>query len=153
MYKYTHLYEEFLFECDYYDEYANKEIHACALVMAPTMHEAVEAIEKRLPNCCNLHITPYCETQFVWMSQKHYNRLLNDIDGYMFDIPEEEIEIVKCGPEVSKPDFKISDWSNIEVTCDEDKAWEELFNKTINDITDNDDEDYWDCDHPEEDKW
>ena len=149
MYQNTHLYNEYIFECDYYDDFCDKEYHVCALVMAPTMHEAVEAIEQRLPYCTNLHISPFDEQQFVWMSQADYNRMIDPKNEYMFE-QENEVEIVRCGPEVSKPDFKISDWADIEVTCDEDKAWEELFMsaKDMPEGDEDDDTEYWAWDRP-----
>ena len=153
-------YKEYLFECDYYDSWEDKEIHACALIMAPSMHEAVEAIEKRLPYCHNLHITQYDEYGFVWMSQKHYDRLSKQDEPYMFDEEEyPEVIIEKCG--VDEPDHKlqihvpnfaegvqiacdkirkITDDLNrqihdIPVTEEEDAAWNEYFKDTIDDMT------------------
>ena len=139
-------YREFLFECDYYDEWDDKEIHTCALVMAPTMHEAVEAIERRLPYCHNLHITEYDENQFVWMSQEHYNRLSNQDEPFMFDNDEEEeypqVIIEKCGmDDEDDDDYKIDFSNGVPVSEEEDNYWDELFKRTIERMSDPEEDD------------
>ena len=96
---------EYLFKADWYDEYENKELTSYGLVMGNSYAEAMEKIEKRLPYACNIEITEYDESNFVWMNKSHYERLKNG-DENMFDQEEEEEEkeeIIKCGQPSSNP--------------------------------------------------
>ena len=85
--------QEYLFECDWYNDFDDKEEHAYGIVFADTLEIAVIKINKRLPNCYNLNIKEYQECDFVWLNKYNYEKLLNDDYEYMFDEPDSETKL------------------------------------------------------------
>lgn len=116
---------EYLFNCDWYDTFRDKEMHSQGIVMADTYSEAMEKLEHRLPYVNNIHITEYEEMDFIWLNKELYDKISNSENEYGLDDPDEELEKIEtCGPQVSPPD------------------WPE------NEEVDEDDEEYWNYDRP-----
>ena len=124
-------YQIYLFDCDYVD-FNDEEHHVQAVMMAPSMHEAVEAIEKRLPYCSNLFITEYGDTQFLFMNKTLYNRLRNDEDECGLDYDEEEEEYCVCGEDkwedyyashFNPEDRYREDFTRSDSDAEDDEAW------------------------------
>jgi hypothetical protein len=108
-------YQIFLFDCEWYDEYEDKELNPRGLLMAPDFAQAVKAITERFPWCDNIHIKMYDDTQFIFLNEQLYNRISDPNDRYGLDYPTETVTIERCG----------IDHNSIPVSSEEDEYWDE----------------------------
>lgn len=92
-------YQIYLFECDWYAEWLDKEEHSQGLLMASSYAEAVQALVKRCPGTYNIFITEYGDCQFVFLNKTLFSRMLNDDEEIGLDYPEETETIEICGQE------------------------------------------------------
>ena len=95
--------KEYLFKADWYDDHRDKEETSYGLVMGKSYTDVMEKIEHRLPYANNIEINEYDETDFVWMNKCNYDRMKSMDNEIMFDFPDEEEKIIKCGQPSSNP--------------------------------------------------
>ena len=109
--------KEYLFKANWYDDYTNKEETSYGLVMGKSYSDVMAKIEHRLPYANSIEITEYEECDFVWMNKCNYDRMKSGENEIMFDFPDEEEEIFKCGQPSSNPRDL---WPRTYETVDED---------------------------------
>ena len=92
-------YQIYLFECDWYSEWNDKDHHSQGILMAPSYAEAVEAITKRFSYASNIFITEYDDNQFIFLNKTLFNKMLDKDNEWGLEYPEETETIETCGEE------------------------------------------------------
>lgn len=101
-------YTIYAFSCDWID-LNEQERHSQGLTMASSLHEAVEAIENRLPDCWNLNIRQWDDCRFVFLNETLFEKFLD---------PDNE-----CGLEFPEWDLAEKERDRFDSDAEDDEEW------------------------------
>lgn len=80
----------FLFECDWYAQWEDKEIHSQGIVTARTYGEAADAIANRFPDANNIFLDMYDNTSFIFLNKTLFNKMRDPENDWGLDFAEDE---------------------------------------------------------------
>jgi len=95
-------YQIYLFECDWYSEWNDKDNHSQGILMAPSYAEAVQVITERFSYASNIFITAYNDQRFVFLNKTLFKKMLDEDNEWGLDYPEETETIEVCGEQEDK---------------------------------------------------
>lgn len=136
------MYQIYLCEFDWYDDYEDEERHTYTVIMGDSFSDVIDAIEKRFPYANHITIHRRYDHRFFFLNKTLFDYLLDseyDFEEYgeatmeaddaeFGEWPAEEDEDdVGATPESANDHYP--SWSNhdeIPVTDEEDNCWDEL---------------------------
>lgn len=80
-------YQIYFFECDWYNDRSDEECHNQGILMASSLGEAANAIDKRFPYADNVTIRLGDDTRFVCLNKTLYNKMIDPDNSYGLDYP------------------------------------------------------------------